>query len=357
MDTPSVSAAPRSIWAIIGDVFLAPTKAFESFKQKPTIAVPLILMILLAAIMIGLPYKQNAQAQIDMLSASTTLPAQALDALRESAEHPSPVGSTIWGLIFSVIISLIGALLAWFFGSFLFKKEGGPVQLLFSLEGRLNRTGFWLFALAIDAVLLVSVLAGVLIGGDTGTGAAAGLIVGVLIVAYPCVAMHVKRCHDLEYHGKFALLALVPLVNIWYVIVAGFFPGTERENKYGPVPTTSVFTPIWGVVLLADLIAMVGGVLRSLLIVAKDSIYVSLGPAALLPGKDFTSILYAILYYTDIFAIWSVIVAGFGYAAIFGISRGKGMTISVVLWAIGILVAVGGQLVGLSYAGVEVSFL
>jgi hypothetical protein len=114
---------------------------------------------------------------------------------------------------------------------------------------------------------------------------------------------------------------------------------------------------VWGVVLLANLIALVGGVLRSLLVVAKDSIFVSIGPAALMPGKDFTSILYAILYYTDFFAIWSVIVAGFGYAVIFGISRGKGMTISVVLWALGILFAVGAQLIGFSFAGVDVSFI
>jgi hypothetical protein len=241
MDTPSVSAAPRSIWAIIGDVFLAPTNAFDSFKLKPTIWVPLILIILLGAISGGLPYKQSAQAQIDMLSTSTTLPAPVLEAMRTAAQNPSPITSTAGGAIVLPIITLIGALIAWFFGSFIFGKK-------------------------------------------------------------------------------------------------------------------AAYLHVWGVVLLADLIALVGGVLRSLLIVAKDSIYVSLGPAALLPGKDFTSILYAILYYTDIFAIWSVIVAGFGYAAIFGISRGKGMTISVVLWALGILFAVGGQLIGFSFAGVDVSF-
>ncbi|MCX6834754.1 MAG: YIP1 family protein [candidate division Zixibacteria bacterium] len=241
MDTPSASAAPRSIWAIIADVFLAPTQAFESFKLKPTNLVPLILVILLGAIAGGLPYKQNAQSQIDLLSSSTSLPPQALEQIRQNAQNPSPITSTAGGAIVLPIITLIGALIAWFIGSFILGKK-------------------------------------------------------------------------------------------------------------------AVYLHVWGVILLADLISLVGGVLRSLLIVAKDSIYVSLGPAALLPGKDFTSILYSILYYTDIFAIWSLIVAGFGYAAIFGVSRSKGMTISVVLWAIGILFVVGSQLIGFSFAGVKVSF-
>ena len=242
MDTPTVSAAPRSIWAIIGDVFLAPTQAFESFKLKPTILVPLILIVLLGAISGGLTYKQNAQAQVDMLSSSTTLPPQALEQIRQQAQNPSPIGSTAGGAIVLPIITLIGALVAWFFGSFIFGKK-------------------------------------------------------------------------------------------------------------------AAYLHVWGVVLLADLIALVGAVLRSLLVVAKDSLFVSIGPAALMPGKDFTSILYAILYYTDFFAIWSVIVAGIGYATIFGISRGKGMTISAVIWALGIFLAVGAQWIGFSFAGVEVSFI
>jgi hypothetical protein len=242
MDTPSVSAAPRSIWAIVGDVFLAPTQAFESFKLKPTILVPLILIVLLGAIAGGLPYKQNAQAQVDMLSSSTTLPPQALEQMRQQAQNPNPISSTVGGAIVIPIITLIGALIAWFFGSFIFGKK-------------------------------------------------------------------------------------------------------------------AAYLHVWGVVLLADLIALVGGVLRSLLAVAKDSMFVSIGPAALMPGKDFTSILYGILFYTDVFAIWSVIVAGLGYAAIFGISRGKGMTISFVIWALGILLAVGAQLIGFSFAGVDVSFI
>lgn len=241
MDTPSVSATPRSIWAIVADVFLAPTKAFESFKLKPTIWIPLILIILLGALSGGLPYKQGGDGQVEILRESTTPESPIVQAMIQKAQNPSQLTSYIAAAVAVPVFTLIAALIAWFFGSFVFGQKSGYLR-------------------------------------------------------------------------------------------------------------------VWGVVLLADLISVLGGVLRSLLIVAKDSVYVSLGPAALLPGKDFTSILYSILYYTDFFAIWSLIVAGFGYAAIFGISRGKGMTISIVLWALGMLFLVGGQLIGFSFAGVHVSF-
>jgi len=242
MDTGTVSVASRSIWTIVGDVFLAPVKAFDAYKLKPTIVVPLILTIVLAALSGGLPYKQGAEAQIEMLSTSTTLPPPVLEQMRQSAENPSPISSTLGGGIGLVIISLLGALLAWFIGSFILGKKA----------------------------------------------------------------------------------------------------------KYSHV---------WGVEMLAGLIGLVGAVLRSLLVVAKDDLFVSIGPAALMPGKDFTSILYSIFYFADVFAIWSMIVAGVGYAAIFGFSRGKGIAVSLTVWLVSIIIFVSMQLIGLSIAGVKVTFI
>lgn len=241
MNTELASVAPRSIWAIIGDVFFSPVQALEDFKKKPTWVIPLILCLIVMAIASGLPYKQNAQAQIDLLSTSTSLPPQVLEAMKTSAQNPSPVSNVIGGVVAFGVISLIGALLAWVFGSFIFAQKA----------------------------------------------------------------------------------------------------------KYSHV---------WAVGLLTSLIPMVGGLLRSILIVAKNSILVSLGPAALMSGKDFTSFVYSFLYFADVFAIWGVIITGLGYAAIFGLSRGKGFTISIVVWLIGILAVVSLQQMGLSLAGVKTSF-
>ena len=242
MDTGTVSATPRSIWAIVGDVFLAPVKAFDAYKLKPTIVVPLILTIILAALSGGIPYQQGADAQVEMLGRSTTLPPQAMEQIRRQAENPSPVTSVIGGGIGLVVISLLGALLAWFIGSFIMGKKA----------------------------------------------------------------------------------------------------------KYSHV---------WGVEMLAGLIGLVGAVLRAILVVAKDDLFVSIGPAALMPGKDFTSILYSILYFADVFAIWSLIVAGIGYAAIFGFSRGKGIAVAVCVWLLSMIVFITMQVVGFSFAGVDITFI
>jgi len=118
----------------------------------------------------------------------------------------------------------------------------------------------------------------------------------------------------------------------------------------------STFKKVWGATLLGGLIGQVGGLVKIPLMMAKDSIYVSFGLAALFPTKDFTSILYGVLFYLDAFAIWAMIVTGIGYAAVFNISQGKGISISVILSILGICVAIGGMLVGMSFMGVKISF-
>ncbi|MEW5797249.1 MAG: YIP1 family protein [Candidatus Zixiibacteriota bacterium] len=242
MNTVAVPSASRSIWAIIGDIFFAPIQALEDFKKKPNWVVPFVLCLIVIVVASGLPYKQNAKAQFDMMSTSTTLPPQVIEGMRSSAENPSPITNTIGGVIGFSVVSLISALLAWVIGSFIFGQKARYVH-------------------------------------------------------------------------------------------------------------------VWAVGLLVGLVPAIGTLLRSVLIVAKDSILVSLGPAALMAGSDFTSFVYSFLYFADVFAIWGIILGGLGYAAIFGLSRGKGMTISVIVWLIIVLALVGLQQFGLAMAGVKTSFI
>jgi hypothetical protein len=109
------------------------------------------------------------------------------------------------------------------------------------------------------------------------------------------------------------------------------------------------FKTVWGVELL-------GGLLRVPLVLAKDSMLVSYGLAALFPQKDFTSIFYSILFYFDAFAIWGIIVAGYGYATVFELSKGKGITIAAISTGILVFVMIALGAVGMSLAGVDISF-
>lgn len=119
---------------------------------------------------------------------------------------------------------------------------------------------------------------------------------------------------------------------------------------------SATFMSIWGVTLLAELIGMVGGLLRMPLVFAKDTMFVSYGLASLMPGKDLTSIFYSLTYYCDFFWFWSAIAAGIGYATLFGISRGKGLTASFVTFFMFVVLLILLSSVGLSFAGVEISF-
>ncbi|MDD4050843.1 MAG: YIP1 family protein [candidate division Zixibacteria bacterium] len=120
---------------------------------------------------------------------------------------------------------------------------------------------------------------------------------------------------------------------------------------------TTTFKKIWGVTILGGLIGSVGKLLMLPLVIAKNSVAVSLGPAALYPSKDMTSILFMILMYLDLFTIWSVVVSGIGYAAVFDFPRGKGITISVIVTLISMVVGLGLGMFGMSMAGLDVHFL
>ena len=116
------------------------------------------------------------------------------------------------------------------------------------------------------------------------------------------------------------------------------------------------YKTIWAVVLLAGLISMLGGILRIPMVFAKGSMLVSYGFAAAMPGKGFTSVLYSILYYCDFFFIWTVIVEGIGLSKVFGISKGKGITTAAISSGFLIAVMITLSLVGMMFAGVEITF-
>ena len=117
----------------------------------------------------------------------------------------------------------------------------------------------------------------------------------------------------------------------------------------------SKFKAVWSVALASGLIQAFGGLLRLPLVFLKKSMLVSYGLAAFLPGKDFTSILYNLLYTCDIFMIWSVIVMGIGYAIIYDFPRSRGLTISIVATSVLIIFALVFRTIGLMLAGVEIT--
>ncbi|MDH4035330.1 MAG: YIP1 family protein, partial [candidate division Zixibacteria bacterium] len=131
METPPISNSPsgypvagsnsgRSITSLMMGVFTAPGQTFDEFCKRPRLIVPLITVLILAAITGAVTVKQTGMIQYDMLKTSTTIPASALEEIHQKALDSGPVSGAL-GPFFGILIgSIIGALIAWFLGSFVF---------------------------------------------------------------------------------------------------------------------------------------------------------------------------------------------------------------------------------------------
>jgi len=96
--------------------------------------------------------------------------------------------------------------------------------LLFRWHGRVSRKTFWICGI-IPAALYV-------IGAHVMPPDLPAFVV-MLASAYTGMMLNVKRSHDLGYTGFFALILLVPLIQLWPMFILGFVGGTDGANRYG----------------------------------------------------------------------------------------------------------------------------
>jgi uncharacterized membrane protein YhaH (DUF805 family) len=136
-------------------------------------------------------------------------------------------------------------------------------KLLFTTEGRIGRKSYILSALgsSIAGILLIIIL-GAILGTDSLVFILlAALIylvlfyasICLLVLFYASICLLIKRLHDRNRSGFFAILSFVPFVNIWIAIETIFIKGTTGTNEYGEDPlatsdfvqaaTTSVEAP------------------------------------------------------------------------------------------------------------------
>jgi uncharacterized membrane protein YhaH (DUF805 family) len=112
-----------------------------------------------------------------------------------------------------------------------------PLKRYAEFSGRSRRKEFWFFVLFVIAgVILLSIIEGAL--GLTGmVGGVYGPLTTLfyLAILIPCVAVIVRRLHDQDKSGWWALLGLVPIANL-VLLVFMFLDGTNGPNQYGPDP-------------------------------------------------------------------------------------------------------------------------
>lgn len=117
-----------------------------------------------------------------------------------------------------------------------------PLKRYAQFEGRSSRKEFWMFLLGVNLVNLVWIVlaaAGTDEYGDTtalGNMAFGFIALTLLAVLVPMIAVQVRRFHDQDRSGWFALLNLIPYAGV--LIVLGFMlvEGTRGSNRYGPDP-------------------------------------------------------------------------------------------------------------------------
>ena len=102
----------------------------------------------------------------------------------------------------------------------------------FDFNGRAGRKVFWMFTLNL---LVINLILNYLLNRFDYVGIIIGIVFSV-IMFFPILGLDVRRLHDINLSGWWVLLCFIPVLGIVAIIVYGCIPGTESENKYGPVP-------------------------------------------------------------------------------------------------------------------------
>jgi len=119
------------------------------------------------------------------------------------------------------------------------------MSLLWSFEGRIGRTGFWLGVLCMILLAMAIGIVATFLGVPPITAAsepskispafAAIFGIGSIAILYVQLAICVKRFHDRGKSGWWALIAFVPVIgSLWILIELGMLPGDPGPNAYGP---------------------------------------------------------------------------------------------------------------------------
>lgn len=127
-------------------------------------------------------------------------------------------------------------------------------QFLFSFEGRISRSAYWLKWMLPYWVIIIAftVILGMLSDGAAMSSAAKpmayepspaanaiSIVYGLFLLAsiWPSLAVGIKRWHDRDKSGWWMLIMFVPLIGgLWYLIETGFLKGTTGPNRFGPDP-------------------------------------------------------------------------------------------------------------------------
>jgi len=103
--------------------------------------------------------------------------------------------------------------------------------------GRAGRQEFWMFALINFGIVIALNIVTNLLG--------LGILSFIynLAVFLPSLAVTIRRLHDTDRIGWWALVALIPFLGWIILLVLMALPGTPGPNRYGPPPVSTTVVP------------------------------------------------------------------------------------------------------------------
>jgi uncharacterized membrane protein YhaH (DUF805 family) len=109
--------------------------------------------------------------------------------------------------------------------------------LFFGFRGRISRQAYWLTFFFIVAILGFALQPTI----DPETGAlslrGSALAVAAMLVAIIAnIAIGVKRLHDFNAPGLFAVTLFVPGLSVIATLIIGLVPGNRGPNRFGEAP-------------------------------------------------------------------------------------------------------------------------
>jgi uncharacterized membrane protein YhaH (DUF805 family) len=108
-------------------------------------------------------------------------------------------------------------------------------------DGRARRMEYWMFVLFNCLIVVVLSVVDTVVG-IFSLGNSIGALTGLywLVVLVPSIAVTVRRLHDTDRSGWWALLALLPLLGTIVLFVFCVLDGTPGPNRFGENPKAVV---------------------------------------------------------------------------------------------------------------------
>ncbi len=140
------------------------------------------------------------------------------------------------------------------------------------------------------------------------------------------------------------LIGLILLTSFVYFLCNIILGGDSSYKKVLSIVTYTSFVPT------------LGAILKTPLILAKNSADVQTSLALLMPGGDFTKIRYMLLGAFEVFSIWQIILIAIGITVLYKFSMTKAFIATFIGWAILVFIGVGLGVLGMSVSGIPVTW-